>query len=77
MAKVPKFPKTPPVKAPKVPTPRNNPMGSHPNPRGFPRAVLPRPKPINTRIYTKQAANQDPSQFTGFGFGDTGDSGES
>jgi hypothetical protein len=34
-------------------------------------------KPINTRIYTKQAAKQDPTQFMGPGFGMLGMTGES
>ena len=53
----------------KVPTPRANPLGARRNPRGF----LPGPRPQrpkqNTRVYTKQTLQEDPSQFTNLGFG--------
>lgn len=39
---------------------------------GFAHVTPPRQKPLKTRIYTKEAARQDPSDFYGFGFGKTG-----
>lgn len=57
--------------------PRNNPLGTRRNPKGFvtgPR--VPRPKQ-QTRIYNKAVAQQDPSMFTNVGFGNTGMTGES
>jgi len=66
------------VRTPKVPVPRSNHLGTRRNPKGFgamPRA--PRPKSTNSRVYTKAVLRQDPSEFTDFGFGNTGLTGES
>lgn len=50
----------------KVPAPKKASMS------GFAHVTPPRQKPLKTRIYTKEAARQDPSDFYGFGFGKTG-----
>jgi hypothetical protein len=65
------------IPTPKIPVPRQNPRGSHAGPKGFPHVTPPRLKPLQTRVYTKAAARQDPMEFTGLGFGDTGMTGES
>ena len=72
--------KTPRVSAPKVPVPRNNPMGRVRPPLGFPHVAPPRIKPTRTRAYSKIQPVPSPSQESPgamSGFGDTGMTGES
>jgi hypothetical protein len=69
------------VKAPKVATPRNNPMGRVRPPLGMPHVAAPRVKPKKgVRAYSKIAV-PDPSQasdqWANSGFGMTGMTGES
>jgi hypothetical protein len=55
-----------------VPVPRANPLGTSAKAKGFPHATSPRLAPLKTRIYTKAALGEDPTKFSGSGFGDTG-----
>lgn len=62
----------------KVPVPRANPLGTHRQPAGFPHSPsAPRIKPIKTRMYKKDALQEDPMAFANIGFGRTGETGES
>lgn len=55
-------------KAIKVSSPRAKPSGMS----KFAHTSPPKLSPLKTRIYTKAAANQDPSMFGASGFGNTG-----
>lgn len=61
----------------KVSAPRANPLGSHRRPSGFVSEPQQKRPKVQTRIYTKSAQRQDPTEFMKFGFGDTGLTGES
>lgn len=52
----------------KSPSPRAKPSGAG----KFAHVSSPKLAPLKTRIYTKSASRQDPSEFGGIGFGDTG-----
>jgi hypothetical protein len=43
----------------------------------FAHVSAPRQKALQTRVYTKSTAKEDPTKFADFGFGDTGLTGES
>lgn len=72
-------------KTPRVPVPRNNPMGRVRPPLGMPHVAPPRIRPVRgNRQYGKTSAQQafaDPSQaggqYANSGFGSTGMNGES
>jgi hypothetical protein len=72
-----KVPKPGSIPTPKIPTVRSNPMGKLATPKGFPRVMPPRIKPLQTRMYAKGAVRQDPGMIPGGGFGGTGLTGES